>query len=233
MAPNTSLLSTAFGPEQAATYDDRFSKLNAIKDTMHLILRTHFQHLPETARILVAGAGTGAEVRFLAGLFPNWRFALADPAAAMLDIARRHAEAEGFADRCVFHSDYVSTLDESGVDAATSLLVSHFLTDAAGREAYFRSIAERLAPGARLFNADLCADASSPDFPALMNVWLDLMSHAGMAEEGREHYRAAFGRDFAAHGPAEVESMIGAAGFGHPVQCFQAGLIRGWVTRRA
>ena len=224
---------TAFDAEMAQTYDERFAALRAFQDAMHLLVRTEFSALAPDARILVAGAGTGAEVRKLAAACPDYRFALIDPSGPMLDIARSHAAAEGFARRCSFHVGYVEDVDETGFDAATSLLVSHFLTDTAARTAYFRSIAERLKPGAPLFVADLCADRSAAGFPRLMDVWLNLMTHAGMTPEGRAHYTAAFGHDFAVHGPDEVEAMMETAGFARPVQCLQTGLIRGWtVTKR-
>ncbi len=222
-----------FGPENAATYDDRFKALHGIKDMMHLALESAFAQLPSDARILIAGAGTGAEVRHLAPLFPTWHFTLVDPAPAMLEIARRHALAEGFADRCTFHPTYVSDIEADGFDAATSLLVSHFVQDAGARTDYFRSIAERLKPGAPLFNADLCADPSGPDFQSLMSFWQGMMAKAGMTPEGREQYARSFGTLFACHGPADVEAMIEAAGFVPPVHCVQAGLIKGWLTAKA
>ena len=61
-----------------------------------------------------------------------------------------------------------------------------------------------------------------------MDLWLAL---AGMPDERKVSFRAAFGRGLAAHGPAEVEAMIAHAGFSAPAQCFQAALIRGWAGR--
>ena len=222
----------AFGPEHAATYDSNFTALSAIKDTVHLILRAHLSALPDRARILVAGAGTGAEVRFLAPLFPSWHFTLADPSPDMLEIARRHAEAEGFAGRCQFHPDFVSTLKEDSFDAATSLLASHFLRETDARTAYFQSIYDRLKPGALMLNVDLCADTSAADFPDLMTLWKRLLTLNGVGDEAIATYEVAYGRDFACHAPAQVEAMIAAVGFTRPVQCFQAALIRGWITAR-
>ena len=222
-----------FGPENAATYDDRFKALHGIKDMIHLALESVFANLPQTAHLLVAGAGTGAEVRYLAPLFPHWRFTLVDPAPAMLEIARCHAQAEGFADRCTFHAAYVSDVDAGNFDAATSLLVSHFVQQAEARTDYFRSIAERLKPGAPMFNADLCADQSGAGFETLMTFWQGMMAKAGMTAEGREQYAKSFGTVFACHGPSDVEAMIETAGFIPPVQCVQAGLIKGWVTAKA
>ena len=222
----------AFDAEQAPTYDSRFAEMSALRDAMHLIARAEFARLPADARILVAGAGTGAEVRVLARAYPEMRFALADPSGPMLDVARSHADAEGFAARCSFHVGYVEDVEETGFDGATSLLVSHFVTDSADRTLYFRSIAERLKPGAPLFNADLCTDRKAPDFARLMDIWLNMTALTGMTAEGRANYSSAFGRDFAVHGPAEVTAMLEAAGFTRPVQCLQAGLVRGWMTAK-
>lgn len=115
---------------RAEVYDHQFTALLGLKDCTHLLVEAHFASLPDTARILVAGAGTGAEARYLAPRFPGWRFTLVDPSAPRLAVARRHAEAEGFADRCDFHADFVSAIPVEPHDAATSLLVSHFLTEA-------------------------------------------------------------------------------------------------------
>lgn len=219
----------AFDATHAEAYDRNLERILPIKGALHLLMRWQFSGLPDTARILVAGAGTGAEARFLAPIFPQWRFTLVDPSAAMLDVARRHAVAEGFADRCEFHAGVVASLAADPFDAATSVLVSHFVTDAAERQAYFAEIARRLKPGGLLFNADLCADLQAPSFGAVMDLWLTL---SGMPDDRKGSFRAAFGRGLAAHGPVEVEAMIARAGFSAPAQCFQAALIRGWMTAR-
>lgn len=226
-------LSQAFGPEHAEVYDKQFERLHAIREVLLLLAQAHFAALPSEARILVAGAGTGAEVRHFAPLFPGWRFALVDPAPAMLAVARRRAEAEGFAARCSFHEGFVSTLEERDFDAATSVMVSHFLTDAAERRAYFTDIATRLVPGGLLFNADLCAEMQDPSFEPLMTLWLRALAFGtGMPEDRQTAYRGMFGQNFAAQGPAQLEALIEAAGFEAPTACGQLALVRAWVTSR-
>ena len=219
----------AFDSSHAEGYDRNLEHIRAIKDTLHLLLRWVFSVLPEEAHILVVGAGTGAEARFLAPIFPGWRFTLVDPSEAMLQIARRHATTESFADRCSFHNGYVSSVEAGSFDAASSVLVSHFLTKAAERQAYFEEIGKRLKPGGLLFTADLCANVEAPSFEPTMDLWLRV---AGMPEEKKPFFRAAFGKGVAAHGPTEVEAMLAAAGFSPPVQIFQATLIRAWMTAR-
>lgn len=229
MSTTPPTVAQAFDATHAEAYDRNLEHILPIKDTLHLLMRWQLAGLPAAARLLVAGAGTGAEVRFLAPLFPAWRFTLVDPSASMLGVARRHAAAAGFAERCEFHVGLVSSLAADGFDAATSVLVSHFLTDTAQRQAYFADIAQRLKPGGLLFNADLAADLDVASFEPLMDLWLPL---AGMPDERRGAFRAAFGRGVAAHGPAEVGAIIERAGFSAPVQCMQAALIRGWMAAR-
>jgi tRNA (cmo5U34)-methyltransferase len=221
----------AFDATRAEAYDNQFELIRDIKRALHLLLRVNFARLPEDARILVVGAGTGDEVRYLAPIFPGWRFTLVDPSEAMLNVARRHAAAEGFADRCVFHEGLLSTLAPTPHHAATTLLVSHFLTDAAARQAFFEDVAAHLSPGGLLFNADIATDPNDPAFDSVMDLWVGLLTYAGtLSPEGGPAYREAFGSNFAAHTPAEVEALIARAGFAAPAQCYQAALMRGWTT---
>jgi tRNA (cmo5U34)-methyltransferase len=143
-------------------------------------------------------------------------------------VLERHAEAEGFAERCSFHVGTVSSLAAAGFDAATSVLVSHFLTDPADSQAYYGEIRARLKRGGRFFDAALCAERTHRSFDVLMGLWLA----QGMAEERRPAFRAMFGVGVAARGPAEVEALLAAAGFTSPVPVFQATLVRAWVTTR-
>lgn len=212
----------------APAYDTSLEPILAIKDALHLLIRWQLSGLPDGAHVLLVGAGTGGEARALAPRFPTWRFTLVDPAEAMLTVARRHAEAEGFAERCTFHVGTVESLAAEGFDAATSVLVSHFLTDAAERQAYYAEIGARLKPGGRFFDAALCANLTDPSFDVLMDLWVA----QGMAEERKPAFRGMFGKGVAAQGPAEVEALIAGAGFLPPVQVFQATLVRAWVTTR-
>ena len=219
----------AFDATHARNYDRQLEPIRSFKDALHLLARAAFSRLPGTARILVAGAGTAAEARYFAPLFPGWRFTLVDPSAAMLDVARQHAEAEGFVDRCDFHVGLVSDLPVEAHDAATSLLVSHFLVEEDRRVAFFRDIADRLKPGGLLFSADLAADPDHPSFATLMDLWLTLY----VSPERQDGYRAMFGRGVAAHPPAQVEAMMVRAGFAPPAACYQTALLRGWVAIKA
>lgn len=223
----------AFDREHAAAYDERWKPVSALAEALHLLARGLLTGLPEEARILCAGIGTGAEILSLGAAFPGWRFVGFDPSEAMLDVCGTRLTAAGLSDRCDLHCGYIETLPQGEpFDAATSILVSHFITDTAARGGYFRAIADRLRPGGMFVNADLAADRKDASFAELMDVWLATLSLAGMTGESRHQYKKMFGTAVAAHAPGEVETLIAANGFTKPIRFYQAALIRGWFCRR-
>src|SRR5690606_381215 len=91
---------------QAPGYDEQWAHMSPIRDCLHFLLGSVFDDLPDDARVLCVGAGTGAELSFLARTFPQWTFMALDPSGAMLDVCRRRATEERFASRCHFHEGY-------------------------------------------------------------------------------------------------------------------------------
>lgn len=220
--------------QQAAHYDTQWAKMAPIRDALHYLLESVFAGLPAEARILCVGAGTGAEIAYLARRFPRWRFTVVEPSGAMLDVCRARAEAEGFAPRCHFHEGYLDTLAVGAAhDAATCFLVSQFILEQDARTAFFRAIANRLRPGAILASSDLASQLGSQAYEALLQAWVAMMAGGDISPEGIERLRTAYGKDVAILPPARIASIIESGGFEPPVQFFQAGLIHGWFSRCA
>jgi len=223
----------AFDRAHAATYDQRFAKLAPMRDALHLLVGAILADLPTHARILCVGAGTGQELIYLAQKFPQWRFAVLEPAAPMLAVCRRKAEECGVASRCVFHEGYLDSLPPAeAFDAATSLLVSQFILSRESRAGFFRAIAERLRPGGYLVTADLTSDLASANYQELLEIWLRLMRETGSAPEQIEGLRVIYGRDVALLPQEEMTAMIVSAGFYNPVLFLQTVLIHAWCARR-
>ncbi len=223
----------AFDQAHAATYDQRFAKLAPLRDALHLLISAVFADLPAEARVLCVGAGTGAELLYLAQKFPGWHFAVVEPSAPMLAVCRTKAEAAGITARCVFHEGYLNTLPPSEpFDAATSLLVSQFILAPEARTAFFRAIAERLRPGGYLATADLASDTASPAYQSLLDVWLRLLRETGSPPEQLEKLRVTYERDVAVLPLAQVGAIIAAGGFATPTLFLQTGLIHAWLTKR-
>lgn len=218
---------------QAEVYDAQWEGMAPIRDGLYLLVESMFAGLPDDARILCVGVGTGAELAHLARRYPRWRLTAVEPSGPMLEICRRRAEHEGFAARCAFHRSYLGAVPmDEGHHAATCFLVSQFLLEREARSGFFRTIAERLRPGGLLASSDLASGANVDDFGTLLRLWLSVMAGPGVSAERLERARAAYERDVAVLSPAEVASIIKSGGFEHPVQFFQAGLLHAWCSRR-
>lgn len=219
--------------QQAAGYDAQWARMAPIRESLLFLLETVFADLPEDARLLCVGVGTGAELAHLARRFPRWRFLALDPSPRMIDACRARAERDGFADRCEFHAGLVGTLPDDDVfDGATCLLVSQFLLDRAARTAFFAEIARRLHSGGVLAWADLAWDTAAADYPAMLRLWLRTMSGAGLDADAIERMRTAYARDVAILPPDDVAALVVDAGFEAPLRFHQAGMIHGWCARR-
>ncbi|EDY85040.1 Methyltransferase domain family [Verrucomicrobiia bacterium DG1235] len=224
--------SNSFDKQQADSYDSRWKTLAPFNESLHLQLALVLSELPEHARILCVGAGTGAELLALAKRYPKWRFLAVDPSQSMLEVCQRKVEESGFSDRCAFHAGFVSEIPdtECQFDAATSILVSHFLVESGERLLYFREIRKRLRLGGLLATGDL-SEAPRGQQVALMPVWLRMIQHAGATFEQVQGMLDAYERSVSMLPEEAMESLLVEAGFERPTLFAQSLLIRSWFAR--
>ena len=222
-----------FDQKAASSYDKRWAKLAPIRDSLNLFIRAILSELPVDAQILCVGVGTGSELINLAQAFPQWQFTAVEPAIPMLDICRQKAEKHGITSRCTFHEGYLDSLPLSDLfDAATCLVVSHFIIQKDERRNFFNQIALRLRPQGYLINSDLVSDISTSNYQSLLEVWLRMMKSAELPEEDIKKMIDGYGRDVAVLPPQEVASIITSAGFDTPVLFYQNLRIHAWYSRR-
>ncbi|EMR11991.1 SAM-dependent methyltransferase [Methylophaga lonarensis MPL] len=225
---------TALFNQQAANYDAQWAKTVPIRHCLHLLLGASLADLPKDANILCVGVGTGDELIYLATENPGWTFTAVEPSGAMLDICRHRAQQADIAARCVFHEGYLDSHHApEKYDAATCFLVSQFLLDEAARSGFFSEIAARLKPDGLLASSDLASDIESPEYEVLLQAWMHMMSAADVSADAIERMRKAYANDVGVLPAGKIASIITSGGFELPVQFFQAGLIHGWLSKRA
>lgn len=230
---NQEELKTVFD-KQASGYEQQQKKLAPVHEGLYFQLEWIFSELPQSARILCVGLGAGAELSYLARKFPHWRFTAVEPSGAMLDVCRQRAEKEGFISRCVFHEGYVETLPDIELhDAATCFMVSQFILDKEARSNFFRAISQRLKQNGILVSADLSSTVGSPEYEALLKVWVSMLHAANVPADAIEKIHTAWAKDVAILPPDEVKSIIRLGGFESPVQFYQAGFVHAWFSVRS
>ncbi len=202
-------------------------KVPGFADLHRMAMLLLAERAPESADILVLGAGGGLELKAFAEAQPNWSFVGVDPSAAMLDLACQVlAPLQARVDLC---RGYVDAAPQGPFDGATCLLTLHFLARDE-RLHTLREIRQRLKPRAPL----IIAHHSYPG-DGDPSTWLE-RSAAFAGGPGVDFSQARVsGAKMAEFLPLlsgnEEEAVLREAGFSD-VALFYAGFsFRGWVSR--
>lgn len=185
------------------------------------------------ARILVAGAGGGAQEIVTAGaLEPCWRFTAVDPSPPMMELTVGRLEEYGLLDRTEVVPGTVDDLpSEACFDAGTLIGVLHHLPGDDAKRASLRSLAQRLKPGAPLVLA--CNYYAYASQPLLLAAWGERWRQQGAGPEEVMSRRA---RILQGADPPRSEEAVAAllreSGFGPPARFFCSLFWGAWMTRR-
>jgi len=224
-----------FAAEKAQAYDRRIRDAIPGYEALHVlacavVAETTGGH----GRALVAGAGTGAECVALAQACPRLAIVGVDPAPEMLAVAERKVAEHDLVARVRLMPGTAADLPEfEKFDAATLLLVLHFLKDDGAKAALLSDIARRLKPGAPLVLADLFGPGWDEAGQARLRVWWEhLQLAAGFDEAEVAKGLAHVDRDIHAVEESRLAELLAAAGFEPPQRFFQALCFGGWLTRR-
>lgn len=213
----TSTLGNRFAASNALGYDARIVNLVPGYVELHEISAAVLAaRLPERARVLVVGAGTGTETLALAQANPGWELVGVDPSPDMLAVARRRAATAGLSG-VRFHEGYVDDLPSGEpFDAAVSLLVMHFVAGHDAKRDYLSAIAGRLRPGASLLLCDLMEHDEDD-----LDVIAEYAAARGVAPEGLAAMRERLQTDFHPLAEPELQMLGAAAGFAAPRPFFR------------
>lgn len=225
-----------FDRERANQYDLDIRKAipgyEALHGMAHSLLQTN---LSESARLLVVGSGTGMELVNYCQQNPTWSLTGVDPSAEMMAIAVEELTTLRYRERVDLHTGYVSTLPKTEpMDAATLMLVMHFLPDDGSKLQLLKDIARRLKPGAELVFADLHGDKSLPYFAKLRKAWQALY-FSQLDEESRikaeANFQTSIDNSIYFITEARIIELLQTAGFSNVTKFYNAFLFGGWIAQ--
>lgn len=220
-----------FEGEWSNEYDVAAEKIipaySTIYELTHHLLRSL---LPQEARLLVAGSGTGKEIIDYSRHNPSWAFTGFDPAERMIEIAKGKISESNIENKIDFVSGQIDDVPENDFDAATSLLVMQFLPDDGEKLRFLKNIAERLRAGGPIVLVDLEGEIGSDKYTTLDAAWKNqqLFSRA----EGKKIAEEFEIREREVHFITQnrIESLLQEAGFSNIYKFFQAYLFGGYVA---
>lgn len=221
-----------FKAAAAQAYEQRIRTLIPAYEVVHQMTNALLRsRLNEEAEILVAGCGTGMELSQLGINNEHWHLTGIDPSEDMLEIARRNTMGGTLEKRINLRLGKVADLPrDQKYDAATLILVMHFLPDDGSKLSLLQDIAALLKPGAALVLVDLCGDPTSEQGAMLMPAWNEHQVLQGASREKVEE-RMKERMDVVQYISEErTRMLLHEAGF-HRTQCFlQAFLLKGLIT---
>ncbi|MFS0577494.1 methyltransferase [Sporosarcina sp. 179-K 3D1 HS] len=222
-----------FDKEMADEYDKGIRRTLPSYDAMLRLVQAFLRsHCSPQARLLLVGAGGGNELTALGPSNPGWTFTAVDPAASMLKLARMKAEDAQMADRVGFVEGTVDDVDSGQTfDAATCLLVLHFIREDADKLHLLKKIRQHLPKGAPFVLAAMYGDPDASAFDELFALWKAywLDSTKLTQEEVDEMEKTVRSLSFLPED--KIVSLLEEAGFQNIAKFFSTNMFGGWICK--
>ncbi|MEM0994406.1 MAG: class I SAM-dependent methyltransferase [Bacteroidota bacterium] len=181
----------------------------------------------EVKNVLVVGSGTGNELLSLVKSRPKWQFLGVDPSADMNVQAQEKLAAFP---NVKLREGYVNDLPIAPkFQAATLLLVLHFLDDDGSKLALLKGIADRMEQGATFVLADIFGKKEG--FTTRLDILRTMFPPNFLAEDLQERLDRI--RDHIQYIPeTRLAELFKAAGFTPPTRFFQMAIWGAWVSTK-
>ena len=187
------------------------------------------ERAPPNGQILIVGAGGGLDTRALALAQPGWRFTGVDPAAKMLDLARR-VLSDDVNPRVDLIEGGVEAAPEGPFDGATLVLVLGLIPDDGSKLNLLREIHRRLVPGSAFVLVDRCDSADNPKFDRNIDRYIAYATASGVDPETLKSANASHRGNSSMATAARDEALLAEAGFNDIETFYYAINWHGWVA---
>lgn len=182
----------------------------------------------QRAKLLIAGCGTGNEVVAFAKESAAWDITACDPSPAMIDIATK--KLCEYPNVHLVASTVADIPSQEKFDAATLILVLHFLTDDGAKAELLKSIAHRLKDGAPFFLVDICGtEKEIADNLPILRALLPMEWSSEKIEEVLHNIQ----HNIHYTSEPRLEELLAEAGFENRVRFHQATVYKAWKAIKA
>ena len=220
-------------PLQVVQYDDMVSKFVPGYEAIFQLALAHLQVAlaSNPATLLIAGAGSGKELITFGQAVPDWMLTGVDPSAHMLALARQKIARYNLTERVTLHQGFIEELPATTqFDAATCILVMHFLPDDGAKLALLSNIAARLKVGAPFMLVDIFGGRSF--VKELEPIWIRHGEQMGLTLEAMQKLGKAQDEFYPILEERTLE-LFKQVGFENPRRFYTALFYGGWIVTKA
>ncbi|MFD1989915.1 class I SAM-dependent methyltransferase [Paenibacillus nicotianae] len=190
----------------------------------------------EEKRVLIIGAGGGQEIVTLGAEHPEWRFTAIDLSEQMLNIAKQRVKQQGITASIEWIQgtvDDIPTHSSVTYDAATCLLVLHFIKERDQKLELLRKIAQHMPKGAPICIACITGKPQSPAFLWQMKAWKQHMLNQQIPIDEWQAFADSIGQQSFPISSIEVEQLLKKSGWTTITSYFGSFLIQAWCAIKA
>lgn len=222
-----------FDKEMATEYDRGVRRTLPTYDSMFRLVQAYLRaNLAQQENVLIIGAGGGNELAMLGPTNPSWTFTAVDPASPMLELARMKAKQLNMTDRVTFIEGTVDEVDANPLhDAATFMLVLHFIADVDEKLQHLKGIRRRLKVGAPFVMATMYGNPDDPAFNELFSLWKAYWLDTTSMTKGEVDEMEKSVRNLSFIPEEEVVRLLQEAGFGKIAKFFSTNMFGGWICK--
>lgn len=223
-----------FDRERANKYDIDIRKAIPGYEALHEMAYTLLEmNVSQQSEVLVTGSGTGMEMINLCQRNPHWRLMGVEPSADMMEIAQSQISNQGLTKQVQLHQGYIDSLPETKVyDAATLLLVMHFIPEDGSKLLLLQNIVKRLKSGATLVLADLHGDRESGSFQDSLSAWKSFYFNrlGNISVEDEKNFQNAINSIYFIP-ETKITNLLRSVGFRDITRFYNAFLFGGWNAK--
>ncbi len=211
-------------------YEKQVQRVNPTYPQLFSMALTYLSNLvPEAADLLIIGAGGGQELVTFGQASPKWSLTGIDPAYGMIEMARQRVESVALSNRIHLFHGIVEDLPQGQYDAATSLLVLHFLSEDE-KISMLQAIYQNLKPGAPFILASLVGTPGSFAYGVHLAAWVSHMAGPDATQDALEVQDNILRNQWHLISEGHLYELLKNAGFINVDRYYYSYLFGGWIA---